>query len=74
MKQRPEYIIKAYSPSLNITQRELNLMSAHPSTKLDADRWAASFAQRLNEQQFLRTTDWVPRIEQVNKQYYARTR
>jgi len=73
MPQKPEYIIKAYSPSLNVTQRELNLMSAHPSSKRDADLWAASFAQRLNEQQCLRTSDWVPKTELVNKQFYART-
>ena len=74
MKQKPEYIVKAYSPSLNVTQRELNLMSAHPSSRLDAERWAASFAQRLNEQQFLRTTDWVAQTELVNTQFYARTK
>ncbi len=73
MKQKPEYIVKAHSPSLNITQRELNLMSAHPSSKLDAERWAASFAQRLNEQQFMRATDWQPQTELVNMQFYART-
>lgn len=73
MKQKPEYIIKAWSPSLNVEQRELNLMSAHPSSQLDADRWATSFATRLNEQQFLRTQDWQPRTELVNKQFYVRT-
>lgn len=74
MPEIPEYIIKAYSASLNIEQRELNLMSSHPRTKRDADRWAASFAQRLNEQQFLRATDWQARTELVDRQFHARTK
>lgn len=73
MPQIPEYIIKAYSPSQNTRQRELNLMSAHPNTEREALLWAASFAQRLNEQRFLNTADWQPEIEQVNTQFYART-
>ena len=74
MPEIPEYIVKAYSKKLNVTQRELNLMSAHPNSASDAMNWATSFATRLNEQQFLRTTDWVGQIEQVDKTYYARTK
>ena len=73
MPQIPEYIIKAYSPKLNTTQRELNLMSAHPNNPREAGLWAESFAARLNEQRFLQTTDWQPQIELVDKQFYART-
>ena len=73
MPQIPEYIIKAYSPSLNVTQRELNLMSAAPNNAREADLWAQSFAQRLNEQGFLKATDWRPQTELVDKQFYART-
>ncbi len=74
MKQIPEYIVKAHSRKLNMTQRELNLMSAHPRSAQDAQRWADSFAQRLNEQQFLRTSDWQGQIEQVDPNNHARTR
>jgi hypothetical protein len=68
-----EYIVKAYSKKANQTQREINLMSAHPSTEQDAWNWARSFAQRLNEKQMLNTTDWVAQIEQVDPAYFART-
>jgi hypothetical protein len=73
MPQIPEYIIKAFSASLNVTQRELNLMSAHPNNQREADMWAASFAARLNEQRFLNATDWQPQTELVNQQFHVRT-
>jgi hypothetical protein len=73
MPQIPEYIVLAFSPTLNQTQRELNLMSAHPDNARDAQRWADSFATRLNDKQALRATDWVGRIEQVDANFHART-
>jgi hypothetical protein len=73
MPQIPEYIVLAHSPSLNQTQRELNLMSAHPDNARDAQRWADSFATRLNERKALNTTDWVGRIELVDSAFHART-
>ena len=73
MSIRPEYIVLAYSARLNQTQRELNLMSAHPNNARDAQRWADSFASRLNERQALRTSDWVGKIELVNRDFHART-
>ncbi len=74
MPEIPEYIITAHSPSLNVTQRELNLMSAHPNNPREAQMWADSFAHRLNEQRFLNAEDWQARTELVNKQFYARTK
>jgi hypothetical protein len=67
-----EYIITAYSRAANQTQREINLMSPAPTTRADADRWAASYASRLNQQAFLQQTDWQPRIELVGA--HVRTR
>jgi hypothetical protein len=60
-----EYIITAYSSAANQTQREINLMGPAPTTKLEADRWAASYALRLNQQRHLQQSDWQPRIELV---------
>ena len=65
-----EYIIKAYSKAANQTQRQVNLMSAHPSTERDATMWANSFAQQLNQNKMLNCTDWVGRIELVETQHY----
>lgn len=66
-----EYIVKAYSQSTNETQRQVNLMSAHPSTKDDALRWANSFANKLNETTNVK--DWVGQIELINPTAYIRT-
>ena len=63
-----EYIIKAYSPTLNETQRELNLMNAAPTTESVAWQWANSFAQRLN--QTTPTKDWQAQIELVSENHY----
>ena len=60
-----EYIVTAHSNKINTTQREINLMSAHPTTAQEAQRFADSFANRLNEQKFLATTDWLGRVEPV---------
>ena len=65
-----EYIIKAYSSKANQTQRQVNLMSAHPSTERDAIMWANSFAQQLNQQQMLGSNDWVGQIELVQANHY----
>jgi hypothetical protein len=67
-----EYIVKAYSNKLNETQREINLMSRHPSTAPEAQRFADSFASRLNQQGFLATQDWVGQVELIGARH-ART-
>lgn len=59
-----EYIIKAHSPSLNTTQRELNLMGPAPTTEREAWQWANAFAGRLIKT--TSTKDWVAQIELVN--------
>lgn len=63
------YAIHAYSRTRNQTQRELaeDELKGRPVTnKQLAEQMAKAFAQRLNQQQFLRTTDWEPQIELVN--------
>jgi len=67
-----EYIVLARSNRLNETQREINLMSAHPSTQQEAQRFADSFASRLNQQGFLATQDWVGQVELIQARH-ART-
>jgi len=60
-----QYTIWAYSPSLNITQREINLegMKYNPvRDQATADLWAQSLAQRLNSQGSNGATDWVGRV------------
>jgi len=69
----PEYIIEAYSPSKNHSQRELNLMSPAPTTEREARQWAGVFAAKCNTNRLLGATDWQPRIQLVNSQFYART-
>jgi hypothetical protein len=66
-----EYIIKAYSPSTNQTQREINLMSPPADNELYAQQLAESFATRLNASS--ETKDWTAQIELVDASYYART-
>lgn len=73
MPQIPEYIVCAYSKSMNTRQRELNLMSAAPDNARDAQRWADSFAERCNQKRLLNATDWVGQIEQVDNNFHART-
>ena len=63
------YAIHAYSPTRNQTQRELaqdELQGRPVTSKQLAEQMAQAFAERLNQQQFLRVTDWEPRIELVN--------
>lgn len=67
-----EYIVKAHSPSTNETQREINLMTAAPTTEQLAQRLANDFAQRMNAR--TGRTDWVGQIEAVDHGYSARTR
>lgn len=66
-----EYIIKAYSASINQTQREINLETAAANTERLAWQMAESFASRLNNSSA--TKDWVAQIELVSTDYYART-
>ena len=66
-----EYIIKAYSPSTNQTQREINLESRAADTEQLAMQLAESFASRLNVTNAVK--DWQPQIELVDTAYYART-
>lgn len=73
MPEIPEYIIEAYSPSKNHTQRELNLMSPAPTTEREAGQWASVFAAKCNTNRLLGATDWQPRITRVDTSYYART-
>lgn len=61
-----EYIIKAYSATANITQRELQLMGPQPSNAREAQMLADSFARRMNEQALMGATDWVGIIEAVD--------
>lgn len=62
---REEYVIQAYSPSKNQTVREFNLEMGNPSItdKTKAQQFANAFASRLNHQQYLKTTDWVAKVE-----------
>lgn len=65
----PEYIVKAHSTKINTTQREINLMSPHPTTEQEAQRFADSFADRLNQQNFMLTQDWQGQIEPVGDHF-----
>ncbi len=63
------YAIHAYSRTRNQTQREMaqDELQGRPVTNRQlAEQMASAFAQRLNQQQFLRTADWQPKIELVN--------
>lgn len=63
------YAIHAYSRTANQTQRELaqDELQGRPITdRVQAQRMADSFAQRLNQRQLLKATDWVGQIELVN--------
>lgn len=62
---REEYVIQAYSPTAHQVIREFNLEMGNLSiTDLNyATQIATSFAQRLNQQQYLKATDWEPKVE-----------
>lgn len=60
-----QYTIWAYSPSLNITQREINLEGGQYTPVRDeatANLWAQSLAQRLNQQGSNGARDWQGRV------------
>jgi hypothetical protein len=63
------YAIHAYSRTANQRQREFaqDELQGRPITdQVQAQRMADSFAQRLNQRQLLKATDWVGEIELVN--------
>lgn len=62
---REEYTIKAHSATVNQTIREFNLGMGNPviTNKQYAEQVAQAFAQRLNEQQYLKATDWVAKVQ-----------
>ncbi len=63
------YAIHAYSRTRNQTQREMaqdELQGRPVTSKQLAEQMAEAFAERLNQQQFLRATDWQGRIELIN--------
>lgn len=65
-----EYIITAYSPKLNTTQRELQLMGPQPSNIVIANQLAESFARRLSQVKSNGADDWVGRVESVEEDHY----
>lgn len=62
---REEYVIEAFSPALNQSVREFHLekngIISITDTKY-AQQLAESFATRLNQQQYLKSTDWQGRV------------
>jgi hypothetical protein len=63
------YAIHAYSKTRNQTQRQFNQdeLEGRPITsKRLAEQHASAYAQQLNNQQFLRATDWVGQTELIN--------
>lgn len=62
------YLIMAYSPSKNQTQRIMDqdsLQGRHTTSRALAEQKAAAFASQLNQQRKLKTQDWQPRIELI---------
>ena len=60
-----QHIIEAYSPTLNQTVREFHLNDFDIVDTTDANiaqQKADDFAIRLNQRQYLKTTDWVGKI------------
>ncbi len=68
-----EYIVMAYSPSKGHKLRELQLESPAIRTQADAQRFAESFAQRLNQRRHMDCTDWTPRTSTIDPQNHIRT-
>jgi hypothetical protein len=63
------YAIHAYSKTRNQTQRQFcqDELEGRPITnKRLAEQHADAYAQQLNNQQFLRATDWVGQTELIN--------
>ena len=62
------YTILAHSDKVNQTQREFDqdsLQGSHTTSRQLAERKAAAYALRLNQQKFLKATDWVGRVELI---------
>ena len=61
-----EYTIHAYSPTANQEVRQFNLEGGVNNPHLTeqiAQQWAAGFAVQLNNQGYLQTYDWTPRVK-----------
>lgn len=56
------YNIMAYSPSLNETQREIELNGNVITDERQAQQRADAFAHRLNRDRFAHAEDWQGRI------------
>lgn len=60
-----EYVVEAYSPSLNQTVREFQL-SNNANVSITSEAIALqhgqSFAQRMNNKQHMSATDWVAKV------------
>lgn len=65
-----EYIVTAYSPSTNTTQREINLVSPMPNSAPLAQQTADAFAAKLRTSTGI--TDWEGRIELVDENNHIR--
>ncbi len=61
---REEYVIEAYSKTLNQSLREINLEMNNPAiqNKAYAQQWADAFAGKLNKKRHMQATDWVGRV------------
>ena len=62
-----QWVIEAYSPSLNQTVREFQLsnLTVQPITDpVRAQQSADDFARRLNASLYMRTADWTSRATQ----------
>lgn len=61
-----EYTVHAYSPQLNQEIRQFNLEGGANNSytsELDANNWAQSLAQRLNNEKFMTVNDWQARVK-----------
>ena len=62
------WTVMAFSRSKNQLQREFDedsLKGRHTQNRKLAEQKAQSFAERLNQRQFLKTQDWQPRVELI---------
>lgn len=63
-----EYTIYAYSAKANQEVREFNLQTTQTNpganNKIYSQQIAEAFAYRLNQQGYLKQTDWVGRVKQ----------
>ena len=70
-----EYTVWAKSPSLNQEIRLFNLEGKQNNSftnKIEATRWASTFAMQMNKKQHMRATDWAPLVkhEEVGPQTF----